>query len=171
MDVEHLDIARLVQSAIAPVFLLSGVAATLGVLTNRLARAVDRARSLEARVPDPQSADADEEMKQINDELGVLARRAGYINAAISMCGVSALLVALVVVTLFANAFFDAHLAGTIALLFVCSMLFLTGAFIAFLIEVRLATAAMRIGIRTKTRMQPGRGLEPRPGAGRSAIL
>jgi hypothetical protein len=168
MDVAHLDIAHLVQSAIAPVFLLSGVAATLGVLTNRLARAVDRARVLENKTPDPQAPNHDEENQQIHDELSVLARRAGYINAAISMCGVSALLVALVVVTLFANAFFDANLAGTIALLFVASMLCLTGAFIAFLIEVRLATRALRIGIRT----HQGRGApERRPAKERSAII
>jgi hypothetical protein len=167
MDVAHLDIAHLVQSAIAPVFLLSGVAATLGVLTNRLARAVDRARALEAKA-DAQTADHDEETRQINDELGVLARRAGYINAAISMCGVSALLVALVVVTLFANAFFDANLASTIALLFVGSMLCLTGAFIAFLIEVRLATRALRIGIR---KHQGQTDPERRHGRGRSATI
>jgi hypothetical protein len=168
MDVAQLDIAHLVQSAIAPVFLLSGVAATLGVLTNRLARAVDRARALESKIPDPQAPDHDEETRQINHELNVLARRAGYINAAISMCGVSALLVALVVVTLFANAFFDANLAGTIALLFVASMLCLTGAFIAFLIEVRLATRALRIGIRTH--QIRGGAPERRPGRG-SAII
>lgn len=165
MDVAHLDIARLIQSAVAPVFLLSGIAATLGVLTNRLARAVDRARTLEA-----QALEYEGEMPQILEELDVLARRAGYINGAISMCGVAALLVALVVVTLFANAFFDAHLASTIALLFVCSLLFLTGAFIAFLIEVRLATAAMRIGIRTRT--ASGRiGPAGRTDGGRSAII
>src|ERR1700693_3135785 len=47
---EPMDIARLIQSAVAPVFLLTGVAATLGVLTNRLARIVDRARTLEQRL-------------------------------------------------------------------------------------------------------------------------
>jgi hypothetical protein len=168
MDVQHLDIARLVQSALAPVFLLSAVAATLGVLTGRLARAVDRARSLESRLPDPQLSDHEEEIKQIQEELAVLARRANYINAAISMCAIAATLVALVVVTLFANAFFDAQLAGTIALLFVCSMLFLTGAFIAFLIEVRLAMGVMRIGIRISKRA-PAAG--PRASRDRSAII
>lgn len=165
MDVAHLDIARLIQSAVAPVFLLSGIAATLGVLTNRLARAVDRARTLEARACEQQ-----EQMQDTLDELRVLARRAAYINGAIAMCGIAALLVALVVVTLFANAFFDAHLAGTIALLFVCSLLFLTGAFIAFLIEVRLATSALRIGIRTRTAAGV-RAPERRPDGERSAIL
>ncbi len=136
-----MDIVHLVQSAVAPVFLLSGVAATLAVLTNRLARAVDRARALEERL-EKHIGDA----KHLHEELAVLARRARYINTAISLCAVSALLVTLVVVTLFASAFFGAGLAATIALLFVGSMLFLTGAFVAFFIEVRLATAHLRIG-------------------------
>ena len=44
-----MDIVHLIQSAVAPVFLLSGVGVTLGVLTNRLARIVDRARYLEVQ--------------------------------------------------------------------------------------------------------------------------
>ena len=136
-----MDISHLIQSALAPVFLLSGVGVTLGVMTSRLARAVDRARHLEdllTRHP----ADA----RQIHDDLRVLAQRTRYIHAAITMCGCSAVLIALVVITLFANAFFGSGLEGTIALLFVGAMVFITGAYISFLIEVRLATRHLRIG-------------------------
>ncbi|HEY0767984.1 MAG TPA: DUF2721 domain-containing protein [Steroidobacteraceae bacterium] len=136
-----MDIAHLIQAAIAPVFLFSGVAATLGVLTNRLARIVDRARKLEQQLEGhPGSA------QHLHADLAVLARRARYINVAISLCAIAALLVALVVVTLFANAFLGSRLALTIALLFVGAMLCLSAAFIAFFIEVRLATATLRIG-------------------------
>ena len=138
-----MDIAHLVQSSIAPVFLFSGVAATLGVLTNRLARIVDRARTLEERLEGhPGSA------QQLHADLAVLAQRARYINFAISLCALAALLVALVVVTLFANAFLGSALATVIALLFVGAMLCLSAAYITFFIEVRLATAALRIGQR-----------------------
>ncbi len=134
-----MDIVHLIQSAVAPVFLLSGVAATLGVLTNRLARVVDRARSLEDRIENRPGS-----VLNLHHELAILARRSRYINVAISSCAISALLVALVVITLFANAFFSANLAATIAMLFVGAMLFLIAAFGAFLIEVRIATAALR---------------------------
>ncbi len=136
-----MDIAHLIQSALAPVFLLSGVGVTLGVMTSRLARVVDRARNLEDllhRQPN--------NTRQIHADLAVLARRTRYLNAAITMCGCSAVLIALVVITLFANAFFGSGLAATTALLFVGAMLFITGAYIAFLIEVRLATRSLRIG-------------------------
>ncbi len=137
-----MDIAHLVQSSVAPVFLLSGVAATLGVLTNRLGRIVDRARTLEERFEAHPGS-----VKQMHDDLRVLARRAGYINVAISLCAIAALLVALVVVTLFANAFLGSELGVVIALLFVAAMVCLSAAFIAFFIEVRLAMRALRIGL------------------------
>jgi hypothetical protein len=137
-----MDIAHLVQSSVAPVFLLSGVAATLGVLTSRLARIVDRARRLEERLAGhPGSA------PHLSADLAVLARRARYINVAISLCTIAALLVALVVVTLFANAFLGSELGVLIALLFVAAMVCLSAAFIAFFVEVRVAMAALRIGL------------------------
>ena len=138
---ETIDIAHVIQAAIAPVFLLTGVAAMLGVLTNRLARIVDRARTLETRL----EAHPERLPKMLGD-LKVLARRARYINVAISLCTIAALLVALVVVTLFANAFLGVRLTREIALLFVGAMLCLSAAFIAFFVEVRHATASLRIG-------------------------
>ncbi len=136
-----MDIAHVVQSSVAPVFLLTGVAATLGVLTNRLARIVDRARALEEQLEShPGSA------QHLHADLAVLARRARYINFAISLCAIAALLVALVVVTLFANAFLGSELGVAIAVLFVGAMVCLSAAFVTFFIEVRLATAVLRIG-------------------------
>ena len=136
-----MDVAHVIQSALAPVFLISGVGVMLGVLTNRLARIVDRAREWEAEIEKaaPRAADLDARLQ-------VLARRARYISSAITMCAVSALLVALVVVSLFANAFLAVNLSAVIAILFVAAMLALTGAFLVFLIEVRIATATIRIG-------------------------
>ena len=138
-----IDIAHLIQSSVAPVFLLSGVAATLGVLTNRLSRIVDRARAIELQLESHPG-----EARHLHGDLAVLARRAGYINVAISLSTIAALLVALVVVTLFANAFLGSELAVLIALLFVGAMVCVSAAYVAFFIEVRVAVAALRIGMR-----------------------
>ncbi|HXZ58985.1 MAG TPA: DUF2721 domain-containing protein [Steroidobacteraceae bacterium] len=140
-----MDIAHVVQSSVAPVFLLTGVASTLGVLTNRLARVVDRARALEERLEkEPARRGA------LLADLKVLERRSRYINAAISMCAVAALLVALVVVSLFADAFLGLELAKAIAMLFVAAMVCLAVAYMAFFLEVRIAVAGLRIGIPLK---------------------
>ena len=136
-----MDIVHLIQSAVAPVFLLSGVGVTLGVLTTRLARIVDRARTLERLIDE-----GDVRAEDLHSDLVVLAKRARYINSAISLSTISALLVALVVVGLFADAFVRFELSAAIAILFVSSMICLNAAFLAFLIEVRLATASLRFG-------------------------
>jgi hypothetical protein len=136
-----MDIVHLIQSAVAPVFLLSGVGVTLGVLTNRLARIVDRARLLEMR-NDEEPARAESTAASLR----VLARRAHYINTAIALCTIAALFVSLVVMFLFASAFIALNLSGAIAILFVAAMVCLTGSFGAFLVEVRLATQTLRFG-------------------------
>jgi uncharacterized protein DUF2721 len=137
-----MDIAHLIQTALTPVFLLTGVGTTLNVFTGRLARAVDRARRLEELLAH-HPADA----RQIHSDLEVLALRTRYIHAAIAMCALSAVLIALVVIALFANVFFESGFAGTIAWLFVGAMVFVTCAYLAFLLEVRLATRHFRIGV------------------------
>ena len=142
-----MDIVHLIQSAVAPVFLLSGVGVTLGVLTNRLARIVDRARFLESQ-PHEEKARAEWSATSLR----VLATRAHYINVAIGLCTVSALLVSLVVMTLFASAFISVNLSVAVAVLFVLAMICLTAAFGVFLLEVRLSVAALQFGVEPRAR-------------------
>lgn len=134
-------VGALIQAAVAPVFLLSAVSVTLGVLTSRLARIVDRARAAEEKLA-AGTGDAD----ALRSALAVAARRARLINTAITLATVAALLVALVVVLLFADHFLALNLMVVVASLFVVSMLSLACAFLVFLIEVRFATATLRIG-------------------------
>src|SRR5204863_9073944 len=82
------DIAHGIQLAVAPVFLLSGVGVTLTVLTNRLARIIDRARSLESSLPTTANTAA----VKVHEELGVLSRRARLIQRAITLSTTCALL-------------------------------------------------------------------------------
>jgi hypothetical protein len=146
---QSVDIAHLIQVALTPIFLISAIGVTLNVLTSRLARVVDRARVMEDRV---RAALNSPGSKQIHDTLGVLERRAGWINAAITLITLSALFIALVVVMLFVNAFLRWDLSVFIACMFIVSMLTLAAALLAFLIEVRIATKTLRIGIEQASR-------------------
>jgi hypothetical protein len=143
------DVAHLIQVALTPIFLISAIGVTLNVLTSRLARIVDRARAMENEVcrPDYLAGGRD-----LHAALGVLARRARYINAAITLITLSALLIALVVVMLFVNAFAHWELSAFIAIMFILSMLAFAAALTAFLIEVRIATNTLAIGIEAASR-------------------
>jgi len=147
--VQATDVAHLIQVALTPIFLISAIGVTLNVLTSRLARIVDRARVMESQVSHP---DYRPEGRDLHEALGVLARRARYINAAITLITLSALFIALVVVMLFVNAFAHWELSAFIAILFILSMLALAGALTSFLIEVRIATKTLRIGIEAASR-------------------
>ena len=143
---EVASIAHAIQLAVAPVFLLSGIGVLLGVLTNRLARVVDRARHLEDRHSEAAPAEAGE----LGQQLDSLARRAKLMNTAITLSTVSALLVASVVALLFGSAFVRFNLAVPVAAGFILAMMALVGALLSFLIEVRVAIRTIRIGPRPR---------------------
>nr|MBA3729393.1 DUF2721 domain-containing protein [Sphingomonas sp.] len=74
-----LQVAQIIQLAVAPVFLLAGVGAFLNVCAGRLARIVDRARGLEPRIPASRGPEHD----RLIAELRVLDRRMGLVSQAI----------------------------------------------------------------------------------------
>ena len=87
-----IDIGHVIQLSVAPVFLLSGIGIILTVLTNRLARVVDRARRLEESA----RSSTGESLEERRRELRIMAWRARLMNRAITLSTCSALLVALV---------------------------------------------------------------------------
>ncbi len=137
-----IDIAHVIQQAVAPVFLFSGIAAMLGVLTNRLARVIDRARQFEREYHELPAGDERHDMR---DRLAMLSRRSRLINAAISLCTMAALLICVVIVTLFLAALLHVSASRWIAGLFILAMLALVGGLLAFLQEIFVATASVRI--------------------------
>jgi hypothetical protein len=141
------SIGEVIRQAVAPVFLLTGVGTMLMVLTNRLARAVDRARQLESRRAEG-VAGTTTTADGLREPLRVLARRAQLLSYAIALLTVCALLVSMVIVTLFLGAFFDFGIVRTIGALFILAMVAFVSALLCFLREVFMATASMRSGIR-----------------------
>ena len=137
IDLQTENVAKLIQLALGPVFLLSGVGITLSMLTARLARIVDRARTLEDR-REAQSDSA--RIAHIDEDLRFIVRRTRYINSAIALSTTSAFLTALVVTMLFASAFTPLNIGVLIAATFVASLTCLSLSFLMFLFEVRIAT-------------------------------
>jgi hypothetical protein len=135
MEESHVhDIARVIQMALAPAFLLSAVGALLNVFANRLARIVDRTRSLEGGI-DPGS------MRP--PELAVLKRRGELVRWAITMGTGAALLVSLVIGVAFIGFLAQMNFSLLVAGLFVAAMGALTLALTFFLREVVLAVGSL----------------------------
>ena len=138
------NVAHVIQLSVAPVFLLTGVGGILTVLTNRLARIIDRARLIEHELPGV----AREDKAALRLELTTLGRRMRLINSAISLCTTCALFVCLVIVLLFVGACCATSISGPVAFLFILAMLALLGGLLSFLREIYLAIASARLGMR-----------------------
>lgn len=137
MNIQISDIGHIIQLAIAPVFLLTGVATKLGVLTNRLGRIIDRTRVLEDRLRLQPDADYAEELEH-------LYKRSHLINYAITSSTACGLLICVVIAMLFLSDTTDLPLAHVIAGLFVLAMLALISSFVNLLREIFIASRHMR---------------------------
>ena len=139
------DVTHSIQLALGPVFLLNGIGVLLAMMTARLARIVDRARALEARLP----LAAEAELAEIHRTFAVTSRRGRLVNRAITLATVAALLVATIVALLFGTAFVTFPTGPVVAILFVICMAALVGSLWCFLMEVRVATYHLRFGPET----------------------
>jgi len=144
MQIELNDIGHIIQLSVAPVFLLTGVGTTLTVLTNRLARIVDRSRILEDRV----RKEDDAHTGDYRDELITLYSRSHLINRAIVLATACALMISLVIISLFVGDALNIDLSKYIAAFFVLAMVSLLASFSFLLREIFLATQTMRTVVR-----------------------
>lgn len=136
MDSHIIDITRVIQLAIAPVFLLTAIGTFITALNNRLGRAVDRRRVvqqlLQASAPDGSDLGA---------ELAQIQRRAHLIYLAILAAVSAALLVCMVVASAFVGALLTVDLSTFVALLFIVAMCALIVSLGLFLRETFLAVS------------------------------
>jgi hypothetical protein len=135
------EVPQAIQLALGPVFLLTGIAGMLNVMTGRLSRIIDRGRRLtESPLPDNESL-----RESLSTELACLERRRHLASAAITSCTLAALLVCMVIATLFVEEMLDAPLTALVGVQFTGSTLALVVGLAFFLSEVRLATRTVRI--------------------------
>ena len=143
MSTSVTDLAQVIQIVVAPIFMLTGIAGFLNVMSGRLGRIVDRARIMERRVHTIKNP---EFLEQSENELKNLWRRITLINRSIGLCTASALFVCAVVVFLFLGDFWAFNLSAVIVTLFIIALFLLIFALLTFLKEVHLATRNLQIG-------------------------
>lgn len=134
-------IAHVIEMAVAPVFLVTGVAGLLSVLVNRLGRVVDRFRALDGRLPDLHGAARESALS----EMAVLGRRTWFIHRAIALCTGSALLVCMVIAALFVGSLIRLEVSMVIATLFILAMVSLVAGLLLFLREIQLSTGYIHV--------------------------
>lgn len=132
-DIQGIEHA--IQMAIGPAFLLTGIFAALNVLTQRLARLIDRERDIR-----------DGNSTALPGERLSLAARARYAQRAIFCCVAAAIMLCLVIMVAFVGVVFELLAAFVVGGLLLAAMAAIMVALVCFMAEVRLASAHLPLG-------------------------
>lgn len=138
-----------IQLAVAPVFLLTAVSGMIGVVANRLARIIDRARLLEDRMRVQQS-----ETNQESDwqELVGLRRRGLLANTSIALLTLCAFMIGLTIMVLFLGETIEMQFLRLSVAAFLIGVVCFLAAVGCFMVETLLATRLLNFGKIVKLR-------------------
>jgi hypothetical protein len=143
-----MTLVEIIQLAITPVILISGMGALMLTLTNRMGRIVDRTRSLAGLV----RAAAGPDRAHHEEQLDILWRRALLIRRAVTFNGLSMLvacvLVACVlVVVVFTGVVLGWNIEVAVIVLFEASLVLLIASLVTFLQDIFLSLRALRLEV------------------------
>lgn len=129
------------RDAIGPVILISGVGLLLLTMTNRLGRAIDRARQLKAEL----SKRTEPEHQHLQEQVDIIYRRAKLIRLSITLAAMSALLASALIITLFVSALLQWQYGWLVSLLFIGCMVSLFASLVAFIRDINLSLHALKL--------------------------
>src|SRR3954451_6685402 len=137
------ELVPVLQIAIGPVILISGVGLLLLSMTNRLGRVIDRSRLLAEAVRKAGPVD----QSRLNAQLQILSRRARLVRQAIILATLSMLLAAVLVIALFLAALFRWEIAGIVVVIFVGCMGSLIASLVVFIADINLSLSALKLEV------------------------
>jgi len=137
------EIIPVLQVAIGPVILISGVGLLLLTMTNRLGRAIDRARQLAQQLSQTSAIQREPVLAQV----GIIYQRARVLRLTITLAGVSVLLAAVLIITLFLTALCKWNNGLFVSLIFIACMGSLVASLVAFIYDIHLSLLALKLEI------------------------
>ena len=135
------ELIPVLQVAIGPVILISGVGMLLLTMTNRYGRTIDRARQLVGEL----RALTGPARKRLEGQIEILYLRARLMRLSITLAAASLLLAALLIIVLFLTALLKLEVALVISLLFIGSLASLIVSLGAFIRELHLSLMALKM--------------------------
>ncbi len=143
-------VSHLIQLSVAPVFLIAGVGAILGVFSQRLARIIDKVDKINTELLQSQRDPGldrrlTRRVQDLETQRAYLERRSRNMNFAILLCTMTGFLVASVIMILFLSSFFSFDGGLVIAGLFILGMTTFILALTLFLREIQMATNFMKM--------------------------
>ena len=135
------ELIPVLQVAIGPVILISGVGLLLLTLTNRYGRTIDRSRQLVRELREL----AGDDRERLEGQIEILYRRARLIRLSITLAAVSVLLASVLIIVLFLTALWNLEVGLVLSLLFIACMVALSGSLVAFIRDINLSLVALKL--------------------------
>ena len=137
------QVIAVLQHAIGPVVMISGVGLLLNSMTNRFGRIVDRSRALAHQARSTQG----EAQEAARIQLRILGERAQLLRWAILLASVCVLFIALLVISLFVTALFGVEVAWLIAGFFIATMACLIASLVMFIQDINKSLHAIAVEV------------------------
>ena len=138
--------SSVLQLAVSPAILISACGLLVLSMSNRLGRAIDRARQLSRE----RQGGSDSRKRNIDEQMKILTHRCGLIRSAILSCSICILLTAILILVLFILTSAEVDAGLIVAAIFCGSIVSLVVAIGFFTCDVFLALRAMETEIRTE---------------------
>jgi len=135
------ELIPVLQTAIGPVILISGVGLLLLSMTNRLSRVIERARNLLAT----SEATEGPARERLLEQIDILWGQARLIRLSILLAAASVLCAAFLIIVLFVTALFGLEDAWLISIIFVCCMISLIASLFAFIADINRSLSAFKV--------------------------
>ena len=135
------EIVPVLQVAIGPVILISGVGLLLLTMTNRLGRAIDRARQLKGELPER----TEQDRQQVLAQVAIIYRRARTLRLGITLAALSALLASALIIVLFVTALRHSEAGMLVSIIFIACMASLLLSLVAFIRDINLSLHALKL--------------------------
>lgn len=126
------------QVAIGPVILISGIGLLLLSMHNRYGRTIDRSREL---------VRSEGDRARLDRQIAILLRRATILRRAIFLATLSALFAALLIIAIFLAALLRFDAGWLIALIFIACLVCLIGSLIDSIRDVNQSLIAVRLEV------------------------
>lgn len=137
------QVLSVIQIAITPVILISGIGALMLTLTNRLGRIVDRTRALAGQM---RGAKADERA-HLESQLAIMWRRAQLQRWAVTLAATSMLISCVLVLVIFVDALLGRKFGVELVIVFVASVVCVIAALGAFLRDIIVSLQALGLEV------------------------
>jgi len=147
MDTQSVSqLIPLLQTAIGPVILISGIGLLLLTMTNRYGRVIDRSRMLVDDLPNSTEKNRDKVVAQLQ----ILWRRARLIRLVITLSSLSALSAAILIIVIFITALWVIELTGIIVITFIFCMTTLIASLTLFIFDINQSLGALKLEFETE---------------------